>query len=120
MKHGFLLLWVCLLSSIAFCQSTNATISGGVTDVTGNLILDADVEIANDSTGVIYSARTNNSGMYLVPILPPGHYHVQDVVYLRVSTLRVSWDRRSESAGTRGRLTGRLSSGPALMHRWYC
>jgi hypothetical protein len=77
MKHGFLLLWVCLLSSIAFCQFTNATISGGVTDVTGNLILDADVEIANDATGVIYSARTNNSGMYLVPILPPGHYHVQ-------------------------------------------
>jgi hypothetical protein len=77
MKHGFLLLWVCLLSSIALSQSTNATISGGVTDVTGNLILEADVEIANDATGVIYSARTNNSGMYLVPILPPGHYHVQ-------------------------------------------
>ena len=22
-------------------------------------------------------AQTNSSGMYLVPILPPGHYHVQ-------------------------------------------
>lgn len=77
MKYGFFLLWVCLLPSIALCQSTNATISGGVTDVTGNLIVEADVEIANDATGVVYSARTNNSGMYLVPILPPGHYHVQ-------------------------------------------
>ncbi|NYF77971.1 hypothetical protein HDF17_000258 [Granulicella arctica] len=48
-----------------------------MTDVAGKLILDADVEIANDATGVIYSARTNGSGMYLVPILPPGHYHVQ-------------------------------------------
>ena len=77
MKYCFLLFWVCFLSSLAVCQSTNATISGGVTDVTGNLILDADVEIANDATGVIFSARTNNSGMYLVPILPPGRYHVQ-------------------------------------------
>ena len=77
MKRWFLLLCIFLLPSITLCQSTNATISGGVTDVTGNLILDADVEIANDATGVIYPARTNNSGMYLVPILPPGHYHVQ-------------------------------------------
>ncbi|HEY1500931.1 MAG TPA: TonB-dependent receptor [Acidobacteriaceae bacterium] len=77
MKRWFLLLCIGLLPSIALCQSTNATISGGVTDPTGKLILDADVEIANDATGVIYSARTNGSGMYLVPILPPGHYHVQ-------------------------------------------
>ncbi len=77
MKYCFLLFWVCFLSSLAVSQSTNATISGGVTDVTGNLILDADVEIANDATGVIFSARTNHSGMYLVPILPPGRYHVQ-------------------------------------------
>lgn len=77
MKYWFLLLCVCLFASVALCQSTNATISGGVTDVSGKLILDADVEIANDATGVIYSARTNGSGMYLLPILPPGHYHVQ-------------------------------------------
>ncbi len=77
MKRWFLLLCIGLLPSIALCQSTNATISGGVTDPTGKLILDADIEIANDATGVIYSARTNGSGMYLVPILPPGHYHVQ-------------------------------------------
>ena len=58
-------------------QSTSATISGGVTDSSGNLILEADVEIANDATGVIYWAKTNSVGMYLVPILPPGHYHIQ-------------------------------------------
>src|ERR1700740_3448090 len=77
MKRWFLLLCIVFLPSIAPGQSTNATISGGVTDVTGNLILDADVEIANDATGATYSAKTNGSGMYLVPILPPGHYHVQ-------------------------------------------
>ena len=41
------------------------------------LIVNAEVEIANDATGIVYSAETNSSGMYLVPILPPGHYHVQ-------------------------------------------
>ena len=77
MKLLSLLLCLVLFSSITFCQSTDATISGGVTDPGGNLILNADVEIANDATGVIYSAKTNGSGMYLIPILPPGHYHVQ-------------------------------------------
>lgn len=69
-----------LLSSAAcsgFGQSTNATISGGVTDPSGNLIPNADVAIQNDSTGVVYTSKTNQVGMYLVPILPPGQYHVQ-------------------------------------------
>ena len=77
MKCWFLILWLCLVASTTFAQSTNATISGGVADAQGNLIPSAEVDIANDATGVIYSAKTNNSGMYLVPILPPGHYHVQ-------------------------------------------
>lgn len=71
---------VLLLSTAAcsgFGQSTNATISGGVADPSGNLITGADVAIQNDSTGVVYASKTNQVGMYLVPILPPGHYHVQ-------------------------------------------
>ena len=77
MSRCFLLLALFLLPLLGFAQSTSATISGGVTDSSGSFILGADVEIANDATGVIYSAKTNNSGMYLAPILPPGHYHVQ-------------------------------------------
>lgn len=77
MKRCLLILGLFLISLAAVSQSTNATISGGVTDPSGNFIVDADVKIANDATGIIYSARTNSLGMYLVPILPPGHYHVQ-------------------------------------------
>lgn len=77
MKQFVLAVVLFLLPVFGFAQSTSATISGGVTDPSGGFIVDADVTIANDATGVIYSARTNNSGMYLVPILPPGHYHVQ-------------------------------------------
>jgi hypothetical protein len=77
MKRWFILLGLCLISGISLSQSTNATISGGVADSSGNLIVDANVVIQNDATGVVYSAKTNSVGMYLVPILPPGHYHVQ-------------------------------------------
>lgn len=77
MKHGFPFLVLLLCLSFAHAQSTNATISGGVTDTSGSFIANADVEIANDATGIVYSARTNSEGMYVVPILPPGHYHVQ-------------------------------------------
>src|SRR6202035_5321064 len=73
----FLLIGLCLASGPALAQSTSATISGGVTDSSGKFIVDASVDIANDATGVIYSSRTNTSGIYFAPILPPGHYHVQ-------------------------------------------
>jgi Carboxypeptidase regulatory-like domain/TonB-dependent Receptor Plug Domain len=72
-----LLLVLCLVPACVLSQSTSATISGGVTDPTGNFIPDASVEVVNDETGVRYSVQTNSSGMYFVPILPPGHYRVQ-------------------------------------------
>lgn len=77
MKRWILALCFCSLAVTAPAQSTSATISGGVSDPQGNLIQNADVEIANDATGVVYSAKTNGAGMYLVPILPPGRYHIQ-------------------------------------------
>jgi hypothetical protein len=76
-NRHLIILALFLLPFFAFPQSTSATISGGVTDPSGQFIVNADVEIANDETGVIYPAKTNSAGMYLVPILPPGHYHVQ-------------------------------------------
>lgn len=77
MKCGFILCVFLLLASSGFAQTPNATMSGGVTDPSGKLVQGADVEIANDATGVIYSSKTNASGIYVVPVLPPGHYHVQ-------------------------------------------
>jgi hypothetical protein len=79
MKHFscFLLLGLCSIGFCVLAQSTNATISGGVAAPSGEFIADAEVDIANDATGVIYPAKTNSAGIYFVPILPPGHYHVQ-------------------------------------------
>jgi hypothetical protein len=72
-----LVLGLCSIPFWVLAQSTNATMSGGVADPSGKFIADAEVDIANDATGVIYPAKTNSAGIYFVPILPPGHYHVQ-------------------------------------------
>lgn len=77
MMRCLVLLNLCLWSGLSLSQSTDATISGGVTDQSGRLIPNAQVLIQNDATGVVYQSTTNTSGMYLVPVLPPGHYHVQ-------------------------------------------
>jgi hypothetical protein len=67
----------CLSISLVNAQSTNATLSGGVTDPAGTFIVGAEIDIANDTTGVVYTARTNSSGIYYLSVLPPGQYHVQ-------------------------------------------
>jgi hypothetical protein len=58
-------------------QSPNATISGLVVDPSGAVIVAADVLVANDATGVQYSAKTNGEGIYLVSNLLPGTYRLQ-------------------------------------------
>jgi len=74
---------LCLLSlllctaSVVGAQSTDATLSGVVVDPSGKVIQDADIEILNEATGVHYIAKTNDSGIYSVSILPPGGYRVQ-------------------------------------------
>jgi hypothetical protein len=68
---------VLLTASVASAQFTNATISGLVIDPSGKPIVDANVQILNDATGVQYAGMTNGSGIYTVSILPPGKYRVQ-------------------------------------------
>jgi hypothetical protein len=58
-------------------QSPNGTISGLVLDPVGAVVVGADVLAANDATGVQYSAQTNESGIYVLPNLPPGTYRLQ-------------------------------------------
>ncbi len=74
----YLLLYgFCFSILLSNAQSTNATLSGGVTDPAGTFIVGAEIDIANDTTGVVYTTKTNSSGIYYLSILPPGHYHVQ-------------------------------------------
>jgi hypothetical protein len=60
-----------------FAQSPNGTISGLVIDPTGAVIVGAEVIIKNDATGLVYTTKTNNEGIYVLPNLPPGQYRLQ-------------------------------------------
>lgn len=58
-------------------QSTNGTINGRVLDPSNKVIGGADILVINDATGVQYSGKTNEAGIYVVPNLPPGAYRLQ-------------------------------------------
>jgi carboxypeptidase family protein/TonB-dependent receptor-like protein len=58
-------------------QSPNGTINGRVLDPSNKVIGGADILVINDATGVQYSGKTNEDGIYLVPNLPPGPYRLQ-------------------------------------------
>ncbi|MGB9312520.1 MAG: carboxypeptidase-like regulatory domain-containing protein [Candidatus Acidiferrales bacterium] len=58
-------------------QSPNATINGLVLDPTGGSIAGAEIRAANDATGVQYTGKTNEEGIYVVTNLPPGTYRLQ-------------------------------------------
>jgi len=47
---------------------------GRVTDQSGAVIVDAEVEIKNVETGLATTFKTNHDGLYTVPSLHPGHY----------------------------------------------
>jgi hypothetical protein len=75
-----IIIFVCLtllLITSADGQSPNGTISGLIIDSSGSVIVGADILIANDATGVQYSAKTNDSGIYVASNLPPGKYRLQ-------------------------------------------
>lgn len=76
--NPLLLPGLCLLAAIPMhAQSVDASLNGTVFDLSGKLIPDAEVLVINDTTGIHYDVKTNPSGIYFVPILPPGHYHLQ-------------------------------------------
>jgi len=58
-------------------QSPNGVINGLVADPSNRAIVGADVVVANDVTGVPYTTKTNEEGIYVVPNLPPGPYRLQ-------------------------------------------
>src|SRR5512135_3380672 len=58
-------------------QSSEATISGIITDPHGAVIAGAEVAATNVDTGVKTAARTNESGFYSLRSLPIGSYTVE-------------------------------------------
>lgn len=60
-----------------FAQSPNGNINGLVSDPSSAAVIGAEIVAANDVTGVQYTTKTNNEGIYVLPGLPPGPYRLQ-------------------------------------------
>ena len=76
-RIAFLFACVVSLALPVAAQSTNGTINGRVLDPSNKVIGGADILAINDATGVQYSGKTNEDGIYVVPNLPPGPYRLQ-------------------------------------------
>src|SRR5271166_470333 len=68
---------VLLCSAILRAQSTNASITGRVTDPSKALVVDAKVSAISASTTFRYETATNGSGEYYLTNLPPGGYRIE-------------------------------------------
>lgn len=75
----FVSVFVCFATIIvtSFAQSTDGNINGLVSDPSNAAVSNAEIVAVNDVTGVQYTTRTNNEGIYVLPNLPPGPYRVQ-------------------------------------------
>src|SRR5271156_504372 len=76
--------YVVLLSACALmlalpllAQSPNGVINGLVVDPSNRVVAGVDVLVVNDVTGVRYTTKTNDEGIYVLPNLPPGPYRLQ-------------------------------------------
>ncbi|HEY4840775.1 MAG TPA: carboxypeptidase regulatory-like domain-containing protein [Terriglobales bacterium] len=66
---------VFFLCPLLYSQA-NGSLSGNVVDKTGSVIAGASVRIASQATGLTRETKTDDSGHYLVPLLPPSIYTI--------------------------------------------
>src|SRR5262245_2233577 len=76
-RVAFVLLLLVWLPSVIHGQSTNASLTGRVTDPSKALVLGAKVAAISTGTTVRYETTTNNSGEYFLANLPPGTYRIE-------------------------------------------
>jgi hypothetical protein len=76
-RAAFVFLLVAAFSSVVRAQSTNASLTGRITDPSKALIADAKVAAINAGTNVRYEATSNPSGEYYLAYLPPGTYRIE-------------------------------------------
>jgi hypothetical protein len=82
MNHGIVVV-VLFVVLLLFCpallpaQTTNATVTGFVTDAAKAFIVGAQVTVINMDTNIRYTVTTNQEGSYTVPNLAPGPYRIE-------------------------------------------
>jgi hypothetical protein len=74
---ALVLLFLALFTSVLRSQSTDASLTGRITDPSRALIVDAKVTAINTGTNFRYETTTNASGEYHLANLPPGAYRLE-------------------------------------------
>src|SRR5262249_52541269 len=62
---------------LARAQSTNASLTGRITDPLKAVIVDAKISIVNNATNIRYETRTDGAGVYSLTNLPPSTYYIE-------------------------------------------
>src|SRR5215470_17327542 len=65
------------LTPVLRVQSTNASLTGRITDPSKALIVDAKVAAVSAGTNARYETTTNSSGEYYLANLPPSTYRIE-------------------------------------------
>jgi hypothetical protein len=68
--------FLALATAVAFSQGERATISGSVADATQAVVPGAAITVRNVETNVVSRTVSNNSGIFVIPALPPGMYEL--------------------------------------------
>jgi hypothetical protein len=71
------ILMVFSIAGMLYAQSTDASLTGRVSDPSRAIILDAHIVAINAGTNIRYTGVTNATGEYYVPDLPPGTYRIE-------------------------------------------
>ena len=66
-----------LFASSTLLAQTTAQINGTVSDPTGAVVTGANVTVTNENTGLHWNTKTNQTGIYSVPLLQPGTYRIE-------------------------------------------
>ena len=75
-SHGLAAVALLMAALPLLSQDPRGTVLGRVSDATGALVPNAEIRILNENTGVSSSARTNNSGNFVLPYLLSGTYTI--------------------------------------------
>ena len=78
MSNKFLTCFTLLASVLgtAFAQESRSTLSGTITDPSGSAIVHAQVQIANNETGLVQTTASNEVGQYRLLFVNPGTYRL--------------------------------------------
>ena len=75
-KFGAVLVCLLLVAAFSLAQSTDATVSGTISDPSGAHVVGVTVIALNNSTGVASSTTTNDAGVFIFAALPPSQYRI--------------------------------------------